>query len=86
MKKVGRFTWENGTVVGPKEYMEERGAELCREIEAGRNVVVNAAFTVAGVTNVIQAVLVAFQTDYAAWVGGRQLLNTLDYPYSIHRV
>ena len=72
--KVGAFTWENGTVSGPKEFMESKAAAECfADIEAGRNVVVNACPH----NNVAVAILVAIQTCYAAWKGTREFLNAL---------
>lgn len=68
-KTVGRFTYENGIVTGPKEYMKTRYRTVLAEINAGKN----AVFNHGGSPDVITQALVAVQTDYAAWKGMRSL-------------
>jgi hypothetical protein len=67
-KKIGAFEIsETGTVVGPSEYMKERGSARMRTIEAGMDTLVNYSLSQGG--DVLTAVLVSLQTDYAAWQG-----------------
>lgn len=77
VKTVGEFTMdtETGTVTGPAAYMEERGFDRMRAIEAGRDAVFN--FGCCKSPDVYTAVLVSLQTDYAGWKGTRQLLAGL---------
>lgn len=69
---VGRFTYDatTGQIAGPEAYMAERYAARMAAIYAGRDTVFNMA--PAG-SNPVVAVLVSLQTDYAAWLGARQL-------------
>jgi hypothetical protein len=72
--EVGEFTLTaDGTVTGPAEYMGERGKEKLREIEQGRCPVFR--FGASGLPGSSPspevALLVAVQTDYAAWKGAR---------------
>jgi hypothetical protein len=70
--EVGRFALEDGVVSGPAEYMRERGDARLREIEAGRDSVFNAGLQF-GSPNVETAILVSLQTDYAGWLGQKQM-------------
>ena len=71
--EVGQFTCdsETGTVVGPAEYMKDRGHDKLEEILSGKSVVFNMGC--ARSPNVYVAMLVALQTDFAGWRGMRQL-------------
>ena len=73
--KIEAFEIKDGVVSGPKTYMEESGFDTLKEIEAGRNAVANHAF----LTNyqLYMAVLVALQTDYAAWKGMKRTAKEL---------
>ena len=73
--KLGAFTWDSGTVIGPREYMEARGFERLRRMEQGHDPLVSIGLAQHG--NLALAVLVALQTDYAAWRGEQELFGTL---------
>ena len=77
MKTVGQFTYDEktGTVVGPKQYMDEQGSAKLDRILSGNDVVFNMGATRS--PDVITALLVAMQTDYAGWKGTKQLLEGL---------
>lgn len=72
---VGAFYYEAGSIFGPAEYMREQGNAKLDGILAGTD----AAFNVSAhqSPNVETAVLVSMQTDYAGWLGMRQLLAAL---------
>lgn len=75
MIEVGAFTYEEstGTVTGPAEFMRSDEYAACvADIEAGRHVVFNYGASGAS-PNVGTALLVAIQTEYAAWKGVRSL-------------
>ena len=61
-------------VAGPAEYMRTRGNAVLADIEAGRNTVFNFGCTQYPMTDTCALIRVALQTDYAAWLGNRQLL------------
>ena len=71
---VGEFTLEttSGQITGPAAYVRERLTEVLDEIKAGRNVCFN--YGLSASPNVETALLVAIQTDYAAWHGRRQFI------------
>ena len=50
-------------------YMEEQGERRLREIEAGRDVIVNSGYS----PDIETAILVSLQTDYAGWRGANQI-------------
>lgn len=70
---VGRFTLnEDGSLVGPADYMNSASYKSCIDsIYAGTSVVFNMGCTES--PNVETALLVAVQTDYAAWAGAQGL-------------
>ena len=70
VKVVGRFTYEDGILCGPKDYMEERGNALLDEILAGEDTIFN--MTRGQSPDVETAILVRLQTDYAGWLGLKQ--------------
>lgn len=82
---VGRFTYEDGVVTGPADYMKERGNARLRSIEAGTDVVFNVGMgldpypgswlKVDGPQspNAETAILVSLQTDYAGYLGEKQM-------------
>lgn len=74
---VGRFTFdeEANTVLGPKDYMNERFDTFMAELLAGRSAAFN--YAPRGGDPVRDA-LVAVQTDYAGWIGVRQLTRHFD--------
>lgn len=66
---VGEFTLEpDGTVTGPAGYMKARFDEFRKNLEAGRNAVFTYG-SMNGKGSTEQLLLVALQTDYAAWQG-----------------
>jgi hypothetical protein len=71
LKSAGRFSFDpaTGNVTGPSEYMAERYDARMEQINAGRDSVANMAISMHG--DVVLAVLVSLQTDYAAWAGMR---------------
>ncbi len=71
---VGRFIYEDGTLTGPAEYMRERGDARLAKIVAGEDVVFNFG-AMSGRGDTITLVLVSLQTDYAGWLGTRELLS-----------
>lgn len=74
-KTVGRFSFDaaSGKVSGPADYMRERYQERMQAINAGRDSVANMGLAMH--RNIVQAVLVSLQTDYAAWAGMRQFIQ-----------
>jgi len=77
MMRAGEFTYENGTLSGPKQYMEERGNERLEQILAGRCTSFNMTCHLS--PSVEMAVLVSLQTDYAGWRGMQSLKRSLGY-------
>jgi hypothetical protein len=66
---VGEFTYEkDGTVTGPAQYMADRFDKFRANLEAGRNAVFNYG-AMHGKGTAESLLLVALQTDYAAWKG-----------------
>jgi hypothetical protein len=77
MKKVvGQFVIENGVLTGPAQYMHERGNSKLAEIESGMDCVFNASLEHS--PDVETGILVAMQTDYAAWLGAKELSRCLN--------
>ena len=72
---VGRFTFDPSTqmIEGPGEYMADQGSALMDKITSGNDAVFN--MTAHMSPSPIVAVLVRMQTDYAGWIGSRQLIN-----------
>ena len=73
---VGQFSLEGNEINGPGGYMEERGFDLIDKIEAGQDVIFNMTAHLSPSVEV--AILVRLQTDYAGWLGQRQLLRQLE--------
>ena len=74
----GRFSYdpETGAITGPAEYMQsEHYARRMAAITEGRDAVAGFGYSQHG--NLIQAVLVSLQTDYAAWMGMRDFPGRL---------
>ena len=70
----GRFSYDpaTGAITGPAEYMEsEHYARRMAAITEGRDAVTG--FGYCQHRDVIKAVLVSLQTDYAAWAGIREI-------------
>ncbi len=68
---VGRFELEDGILSGPAQYMKERGDALVDAICAGEDVIFNTTAHLS--PDVETAVLVRLQTDYAGWLGIKQV-------------
>ena len=75
MKTVGKFTFDGSQLSGPARYLEERGNALIDRITAGEDAVFNLTAHLA--PDPATALLVRLQTDYAAWLGERQLRGWL---------
>lgn len=74
----GRFSYDpaTGAITGPAEYMEsEDYARRMAAITQGRDMLTSYGYSQHG--NLIQAVLVSLQTDYAAWKGMRDFEGRL---------
>ncbi len=76
-RTVGKFTYKDGQVIGPKGYMEATDGYkvVMARIEKGQD----AVFTYGvqhkgGIVDMAGALLVALQTHYAGWKGTRELL------------
>lgn len=82
-KTVGVFTYQKGTISGPKEYMEQKGNALISKIEDGRDPVFN--ITADQSPDLITAILVRLQTDYAGWIGVKRLIDSLKISPSTNR-
>jgi hypothetical protein len=79
-KTVGRFTYDTatGSLTGPKEYVEsEQYRNLIRNIEAGQSYVFNYGAGRPG-ADVVTALLVTVQTDYAGWHGSKVFFAGLE--------
>lgn len=75
----GRFSYDptTGAITGPAEYMSsEHYARRMAAITEGRDAVVGLGYSQHG--DVVKAVLVSLQTDYAAWAGMRDFMNNFD--------
>jgi hypothetical protein len=73
MAKVGQFSYENGVLSGPEAYMTERWEMLKAKIFDGKSALFEQA--VERSPNIETALLVTVQTDYAGWLGTRELLR-----------
>lgn len=74
----GRFSYDpaTGAITGPAEYMEsEHYARRMAAITEGRDAVTSFGYSQHG--DVIKAVLVSLQTDFAAWAGMRDFEGRL---------
>lgn len=75
MAKAGKFeVKDDGSVIGPADYMKSDQYETTiKKIEQGQSTIVN--FSLAQGNTIPTAIVVALQTDYAAWKGMQSLLN-----------
>ena len=71
MATVGRFSLEGGVLSGPAQYMEEQGNAKLDKILAGKDTVFNMTAHLS--PNAETAVLVALQTDFAGWLGMKEV-------------
>lgn len=76
MQKVGQFEVGNGSIIGPADYMTERGNARLEEILSGKNTTFN--MTAHMSPSIEVAVAVNLQTDYAGWLGMRQFCTKHD--------
>jgi hypothetical protein len=67
---VGKFTYEAGVLMGPRDYMLTQGKALLDQILAGKDMVFN--MTKDQSPDIETAILVRLQTDYAGWLGLKQ--------------
>ena len=75
MKRAGKFTLDNGVLSGPAEYMQGQGSAKIERILAGTDIVFNASLTHS--PDIETGILVAMQTDYAGWLGMKELARCL---------
>lgn len=68
---VGRFELEDGILKAPARYMDERGDALVDAIFAGEDVIFNTTANLS--PDAETALLVRLQTDYAGWLGMKQV-------------
>ena len=74
IKKIGAFTlYDNGSFTAPAQYMAERGDARLARIEKGEDELFNHTAHLS--PDPATAVLVWLQTDYAGWIGTRELLQ-----------
>ena len=74
MATVGRFSMTSaGVVTGPADYMKERWPAFKAKLESGQSAVFNYGAGRGG--SLESLVLVAVQTDYAAWRGYKSLFG-----------
>jgi hypothetical protein len=71
LKTVGRFTLEDHILVAPRDYMEEQGDALLDKILVGDDPVFN--LTASQSPDVETAILVRLQTDFAGWLGFKEV-------------
>jgi hypothetical protein len=62
---IGRFSCDGKTLTGPAAYMETRGDQFLDDLLSGRR----GQWALRFAPDPIRGVLVALQTDYAAWLG-----------------
>ncbi len=77
MKVVGQFTYEDGILCGPRDYLEEQGNALLDKILAGEDTIFN--LTKDQSPDIETAILVRLQTDYAGWLGLKQAESWLKH-------
>ena len=69
---AGRFTIEGDSITGPGDYMNEQGNAKLDKILAGNDTVFN--MCVGYSPNIEVAICVALQTDYAGWLGFKEMM------------
>lgn len=69
------FSIENGTLSGPDNYMTERGNAQIDKVLAGE--IPSFAIFLENTPTVEQALVVWLQTDYAAYLGDKQIAGWL---------
>ena len=75
MANAMKFSYDAQTnqISGPAEYMKTRYAAMMEQIYSGQSVVFNFSQQGCPGSSVVTGVLVALQTDYAGWLGQRQM-------------
>jgi hypothetical protein len=77
VKVVGQFTYEEGILCGPRDYMEEQGNALLDKILAAEDTIFN--MTKDQSPDIETAILARLQTDYAGWLGLKQAESWLKH-------
>ena len=77
VKVIGQFSYEEGILCGPRDYMEAHGRVLLDRILAGENAIFN--LTQGQSPDVETAILVRLRTDYTGWLGLVQAESWLKY-------
>ena len=70
MKTVGKFTYAEGKLTGPRDYMIEQGNAKLDQILAGKDATFN--HSAHHSPDIVTAILVWMQTDFAAWRGYKE--------------
>ena len=68
---AGRFTIDGDAITGPGDYMREQGNAKLDRILAGNDTVFNMTCHLSPSIEI--AICVALQTDYAGWLGFKQM-------------
>ncbi len=68
---AGRFTIDDDSITGPGDYMQEQGNAKLDHILAGNDTAFNMTCHLSPSIEI--AICVALQTDYAGWLGFRQM-------------
>ena len=77
MITVGEFQYDpaKNSIIGPKHYLDEQGEALLQRITTGDDLIFNITATQS--PDVMTAILVRLQTDYAGWLGMKRLFAEL---------
>ena len=75
---VGRFKYESGQISGPAEYMEGAGDVKLDSILSGNDIAYNTMILASPGTDPVTMILTALQTDYAGWLGQRELIAGME--------
>ena len=68
---AGKFTIDGDSIQGPGDYMTEKGNALLDKILDGKDTIFNMTSHLS--PNIEMAVCVRLQTDYAGWMGMKQV-------------
>ncbi len=77
VKTCGQFSMEGGVLTASRTYMEEQGNALVDKILAGDDMIFN--MTSGQSPDVETAILVRLQTDYAGWIGFKEVEGWLSH-------
>jgi hypothetical protein len=75
---VGRFKYEGGQISGPAEYMNGAGDVKLEKILSGNDLAYNTMIVASPGTDPVTMILTALQTDFAGWLGQRELIAGLE--------